>query len=119
MLDTFRYVNFIKEAENVNSIDGKNGGGIPRFNGEATRLGEYAWRIRAWPVRLSCAWWSNYPALRVAQQVPQSVLASKEGVKKLLESLASKLKPRRVQEARELYAAWVERSPWLEFSLSS
>ena len=45
------------------------------------------------------------PALRVAQQMSHTVLASKEGAEKLLEALASSLKPRRAQEARELYAA--------------
>ena len=48
LLDTFRYdVNFIKEEETQNSAEGKNTGGVPRFNGEATRLGEYTWRVRA------------------------------------------------------------------------
>ena len=45
------------------------------------------------------------PALRVAQQMPYFILASKEGAEKLLDALATSLKPRRAQEARELYAA--------------
>ena len=44
-----RYVNFIKEEEARNSAEGKFGGGIPMFNGEPTRLGEYTWRVRATP----------------------------------------------------------------------
>ena len=47
LLDTFRYVNFIREEKTQNSTEGKNAGGILRFNGEATRLGEYTWRVCA------------------------------------------------------------------------
>ena len=121
LLDTFRYVNFIKEEETQNSTEGKNAGGTPRFNGEATRLGEYTWRVRArmareaemdpgevkkqGPLGLRLVEQLSGPALRVAQQMPHSVLASKEGAEKLLDALATSLKPRRAQEARELYAA--------------
>ena len=87
LLDTFRYVNFIKEEETQNSTEGKNAGGIPRFNGEATRLGEYTWRVRArmareaemdpgevkkqGPLGLRLVEQLSGPALRVAQQMAQ------------------------------------------------
>lgn len=90
LLDTFRYINFIKEEENSNSTEGKFGGSIPRYNGEPTRLGEHTWRVRATmareaamdenevkkqgPLGLRLIEGLTGPALRVVQQTSYTVL---------------------------------------------
>ena len=105
--------------EDFNSAEGKFG--IPRFNGEATMLPEYTYRVRAraakekamskdeveklGPLGLRLVEGLRGQALRLAQQVNLTTLSSKDGAEALLKVFNETLKPRRAQEARELYAA--------------
>ena len=123
LLETLKYrpdlQNGTTNHEDFNSAEGKFG--IPRFNGEATMLPEYTYRVRAraakekamnkdeveklGPLGLRLVEGLRGQALRLAQQVNLSTLSSKDGAEALLKVFNETLKPRRAQEARELYAA--------------
>eukprot|EP00435_Cladocopium_sp_Y103_P028489 s298_g7.t1 len=95
--------------------------GIPRFDGNPNALQEYEWRVRTkmakeaemskeevakmGPLGLRLVEGLRGPALRLAQQVDISVLSSTAGPTTLLKTLNSNLKPRKEQQARELYSA--------------
>ena len=95
--------------------------GIPRFNGEPSGLQEYGFCIRArvfrekqmdsaevkklGPLGLRMAEGLRGQALRLSQTMDMQELAQEDGPEKLLLALFEKsLKPRKAQEARELYA---------------
>ena len=108
-------------AEDLASFTDSKGGNLPRFNGDPTKLMEYSWRVRAriareqllpedkrkkcGPLGLRLAEHLSGPALRVAQLMSTSDLAAEKGAETLLKKLGESLKPRRIQEARELYQA--------------
>ena len=120
LLETFKYKNFVA-AEDLASFTDSKGGNLPRFNGDPTKLMEYSWRVRAriareqllpederkkcGPLGLRLAEHLSGPALRVAQLMSTSDLAAEKGAETLLKKLGESLKPRRIQEARELYQA--------------
>ena len=95
--------------EDFNSAEGKFG--IPRFNGEATMLPEYTYRVRAraakekamskdeveklGPLGLRLVEGLRGQALRLAQQVNLTTLSSKDGAEALLKVFNETLKPRR------------------------
>ena len=121
LLDALRWPNFISEEDSAQmGTEGK--GGVPRFNGDPTRLSEYQFRIRAkqlkeqalsederkkhGPLALRLVEGLSGMALRVAQTIEIKELSKPEkGVDTLLTALEKELKPRRAQQARELYAA--------------
>jgi hypothetical protein len=94
---------------------------IPRFDGNPNMLQEYAYRVKTkiakeaemskdevsklGPLGLRLVEGLRGQAFRLAQQVDISVLASSAGPTTLLKTLNDNLKPRKEQEARELYAA--------------
>ena len=106
-------------AEDAGSAEGKFG--IPRFNGDPNMLQEYNWRIKTkiakeaemskdeiaklGPLGLRMVEGLRGQAFRLAQQVDISVLSSSAGPQTLLKLFQDNLKPRREQEARELYSA--------------
>ena len=114
-----RYQNFIAEDDTSTTTEGKFG--IPRFNGEPTRLAEYTFRVRArtykekalgddergklGPLGLRLVEGLSGTALRLAQTLKLEDLAAEDGAEKLLTALEGQLKPKRLQQARELYAA--------------
>jgi hypothetical protein len=121
ILDGLRYKpddQFANGAEDFNA-EGKFG--VPRFGGEPAALQEYCFRVRARAKRESLMEKSEVAklgplglrlieglrgqALRLAQQVDQQALAGTEGHEILLTLFEKSLKPRKTQEARELYAA--------------
>ena len=95
--------------------------GVPRFDGSPHALQDYEWRVRTkmakeaemskeevaklGPLGLRLVEGLRGPALRLAQQVDISVLSSSAGPTTLLKALNSNLKPRKEQQARELYSA--------------
>ena len=95
--------------------------GIPRFNGEPTMLPEYVYRVRTrmareskmskdeleklGPLGLRLVEGLRGSAVRMAQQLDIKVLSSKDGPEELIKVFNQTLKPRRAQEARELYSA--------------
>ena len=121
LLDALRWPNFVAEDESAQmGTEGK--AGIPRFNGEPTRLAEYVFRVKAkqlkekalsedeqkklGPLALRLVEGLSGTALRVAQTIDFNELSKPEaGVEKLLGAFEKELKPRRAQQARELYAA--------------
>ena len=102
-------------------VNGQAKYGIPRFGGEAAAITEYAFRVRAriareavmdkgevkkqGPLGLRLLEGLRGPAFRLAQQMDMTELASEGGPEKLLNLFEKHLKPRKAQEARELYAA--------------
>ena len=120
LIDAFRYSNFIRDEESFASTESR-GAGLPRYGGETSRLSEYSSRVRArmakekligedevkklGPLGLRLVEGLSGSAFKVAQQIPTKVLASPEGAEELLGHLTQALKPRRTQEARELYQA--------------
>ena len=62
-------------------------------------------RKKCGPLGLRLAEHLSGPALRVAQLMSTSDLAAEKGAETLLKKLGESLKPRRIQEARELYQA--------------
>ena len=95
--------------------------GVPRFDGNPHALQDYEWRVKTkiakeaemskeeiaklGPLGLRLVEGLRGPALRLAQQVDISVLSSSAGPTTLLKALNSNLKPRKEQQARELYSA--------------
>ena len=128
LLDTFRYVNFI-HAEDVATNTESKGGGLPRYGGEPQKLSEYSWRVRArmtreallpeeeqkkmGPLGLRLVEGLSGSALRIAQLIDTTELAGEKGAEKLLDRWNETLKPRRIQEARELYMAGAQQNGML------
>ena len=119
ILELLQYSNFTAEDDAAASTEGKFG--IPRFNGEPTRLAEYVFRVRArmyeekamsreekdklGPLGLRLVEGLSGIALRLAQTMSLENLAKEDGAEKLLTALEGQLKPKRLQQAWELYAA--------------
>ena len=129
LLDALRWPNCIAEDESAQmGTEGK--AEIPRFTGEPTRLTECVFRVKAkqlkqkaladderkklGPLALrlveglsgTIVEGLSGSALRVAQTMDFSELSQPEaGVEKLLAAFDKELRPRRAQQARELYAA--------------
>ena len=98
ILELLRYQNFIAEDDTSTTTEGKFG--IPRFNGEPTRLAEYAFRVRArtykekalgkeerdklGPFGLRLVEGLSGTALRLAQTLKLEDLAKDDGAEKLL-----------------------------------
>ena len=116
-LDCLRWQNFSVAQEEATSTEGK--AGVPRFDGEATRLSEYSFRVRLKQARevslpddekkklgalgLRLIDGLRGPALQVARNLPIDKLSESDGPQYLLKQLQAALQPRRQQEARELY----------------
>ena len=95
--------------------------GIPRFGGDAAGLDEYSYRVNARakreslmdagevkklvPLGLRLIEGLRGSALRMAQSLDPAVLAGEKGPETLIALFEKSLKPRKEQEARELYAA--------------
>ena len=118
MAALLRYNTFAAEDDAGTSTEGKFG--VPRFGGEPTRLAEYTFRVQArmhkekgmskeekelGPLGLRLVEGLTGTALRLAQTMSFEDLATDDGAEKLLGSLEKQLKPKRLQQARELYAA--------------
>ena len=95
--------------------------GIPRFAGQPSVLQEYAFRVRSkmhrepkmdesevkklGPLGLRSVEGLRGDALKLAQQMKMEDLAKPGAPEQLLKMFAENLKPRKAQEARELFAA--------------
>ncbi len=95
--------------------------GIPRFSGQPSSLQEYAFRVRSkmhreakmeesevkklGPLGLRLVEGLRGDALKLAQQLKMDDLAKPTAPEQLLKLFAENLKPRKAQEARELFAA--------------
>ena len=123
LLENLRYraesTQVTHQQDEASNTEGKFG--IPRFDGNPNMLQEYAYRVKTkiakeaemskdevsklGPLGLRLVEGLRGQAFRLAQQVDISVLASSAGPTSLLKTLNDNLKPRKEQEARELYAA--------------
>lgn len=119
VLEVLKWQNFSSVAEDDRSTESKSG--IPRYDGDPTKLQEYQFRVRLrqareqqmdeselkklGPLALRLVDGLRGPALQVARSLQVDKLANKEGPTYLLEALQSALRPRSKQEARELYQA--------------
>ena len=109
-----RWPNFTADYGATQSTEGKFG--IPRFNWGPARLMEYMYRVRARSAKeqtmadnevkkLGLVEGLSGSALRIAQTLEMEDLAKPGGAETLLAKLEKELKPKRVQQARQLYAA--------------
>ena len=122
LLETLKYRHDAFNGSTTNEDHGTEGKfGIPRFNGDPMMLPEYTYRVKTrmekeksmtkeevdklGPLGLRLVEGLRGPALRLVQQLDIQTLGSPEGPKKLLEVFHANLKPRKAQEARELYSA--------------
>lgn len=106
-------------ADDANSSEGKFG--IPRFAGDPAALQEYSFRVtvrqsrekmmdktevkKMGPLGLRLIEGLRGDAFRLAQQLSTEDLAGEDGPQLLLALFNENLKPRKAQEARELFAA--------------
>ena len=106
-------------ADDANSTEGKFG--ITRFAGDPAALQEYSFRVtvrqsrekmmdktevkKMGPLGLRLIEGLRGDAFRLAQQLSTEDLAGEDGPQLLLALFNENLKPRKAQEARELFAA--------------
>ncbi len=118
-LECLKWHNFAQSNEDAVSTEGK--AGVPRYDGEITRLSEYQFRVKlrelkektleeaelkkVGPLGLRLVEGLRGAALQVARSLPVDQLASTAGPAILLNALQESIQPRRKQEARELYNA--------------
>ena len=119
VLECLKWQNFVDTSDDFANTEGKSG--VPRFDGEASRLAEYCFRVRLLdtkiknmdateakklgPLGIRLVEGLRSQALQVAGEIPMDKLASADGPNILLEFLQKAFRPRRLQEARELYTA--------------
>ena len=125
ILESLRFQNFIVADSEVasslgyGSTEGK--AGVPRYNGDPGRFAEWQFRVRTrqlrekslseeerkkiGPLGLRLLEGLSGHALQVAQLMDIEQLAGEEGAQKLMDHLQAQLRPRREQQARELYEA--------------
>ena len=108
-------------GSNQEDLNSEGKFGIPRYGGDAAGLHEYAYRVRMrmqrealmdkteakknGPLGLRLVEGLRGQALRIAQSLDPKVLSADDGPEKLLQLFEQVLKPKKAQEARELYAA--------------
>ncbi|CAE7536321.1 RE2 [Symbiodinium microadriaticum] len=121
LLDSLRFARFINDQDEAGGAATESRHGIPRYNGDASRLTEWVFRVKmlaekeksiseteakklgSLPLRLVEG--LSGQALKIAQQLDVSKLAAEGGVDYLIEKISTELRPRRMQQARELYEA--------------
>ena len=118
IVDCLRWQNFVA-AQDEGSWNTEAKSGVPRYDGEVSKLSEYQFRVRLrqarekamdegelrklGPLALRLVDGLRGPALQVARSLPVDQLAKEEGTSLLLKSLQTALQPRSRQEARDLY----------------
>ena len=122
LLETLKYRADAFQGSTTNEDHGTEGKfGIPRFNGDPMMLPEYTYRVKTrmekeskmtkeeidklGPLGLRLVEGLRGPALRLVQQLDIQTLGASDGPKRILEVFHVNLKPRKAQEARELYSA--------------
>ena len=123
LLEALTFPRFLQEEDN-NGAFGQNaadGGKIPRYNGDPTRFAEWQFPVKTrqrrekslsdekkkemGPLGLRLIEGLSGHALQVAQLLAIEELEKEHGADYLMEHLALDLRPRRQQQARELYEA--------------
>ena len=126
ILDSLRYSNFIAAEGDVasslgyGSTEGKSG--VPRYDGDPGRFAEWQFRVRTrqlkeqnlgkdklkelGPLGLRLLDGLSGHALQIAQLMDNiEKLSEDDGAQQLMDHLQTQLRPRREQQARELYEA--------------
>ena len=119
VLECLKWQNFSQAAEEHISTEGKSG--VPRFDGDPSKLAEYGFRLRLkmareksmeaeqlkklGPLGLRLIEGLRGPALQVARNLQIERLSAEDGASYLLKGLQTSLQPRSKQEARDLYQA--------------
>ena len=117
IVECLRWQTFAAAQDDAWSTEAKSG--VPRYDGEVSRLAEYQFRVRLrqarekamdesevkklGPLALRLVDGLRGPALQVARALPVDRLAGEDGTSVLLKALQSSLQPRSRQEARDLY----------------
>ena len=118
-LECLHWRNFNQTSDDLVGTEGKNG--VPRYDGEAAKLAEYSFRVKMMeartaamdqteakklgPLGLRLIEGLRGQALQVAKGLDVKKLATDDGPTLLVDTLYKAFKPRRDQEARELYNA--------------
>ena len=118
LLEGLTWAKFMEISE-TETTEGKYG--IPRFDGSPQLLQEYSFRVRMralqeksmtetevkklGPLGVRLVEGLRGPALHIVKNISPDVLASEKGPDTILQDLTTALRPRRQQEARELYMA--------------
>ena len=117
IVECLKWQTFSQAQEEQTSTEGK--AGVPRFDGEVTKLAEYQFRVRLrqsreramdeaelkklGPLGLRLIDGLRGPALQGARGLQVDKLSRDEGPTYLLQSLQAAFQPRSKQEARDLY----------------
>eukprot|EP00435_Cladocopium_sp_Y103_P050236 s19_g15.t1 len=118
-LECLHWRNFNQQSDELIGTEGKSG--VPRYDGEAAKLAEYFFRVKMLEARtkamdaaevkklgllgLRLVEGLRSQALQVAKGLDMNKLATDEGPAYLVDMLYKAFRPRRDQEARELYNA--------------
>ena len=118
LLEGLTWQKFIEISES-DTTEGKYG--IPRFDGSLHLLQEYSYRVRMrvrkeaemdpgevkklGPLGLRLVEGLRGPALYIVKALKEDLITSEKGPEAIVQALVSSLRPRRQQEARELYLA--------------
>ncbi|CAE7219311.1 TY4B-J [Symbiodinium sp. KB8] len=124
VLDGLRYSRFLADedaATGVTASTTEGRYGIPRYNGDPSRLNEWIFRAKTLerkeaaltdeqkklgPLTLRLIECFSGQALKIAQGLDMAKLEKPDtGLTYLIDSLSGELRPRRLQQARELYEA--------------
>ena len=124
VLDGLRYSRFLADedaATGVTASTTEDRYGIPRYNGDPSRLNEWIFRAKTLerkeaaltdeqkklgPLTLRLIECFSGQALKIAQGLDMAKLEKPDtGLTYLIDSLSGELRPRRLQQARELYEA--------------
>ena len=119
LLDGLSFARFMEVTDGESATEGKYG--IPRFDGSVHHLQEYSFRVRMralkekdldpaeikkiGPLGIRLVEGLRGPALHIVKQLDPETLASEKGPELIVKKLTETLRPRRQQEARELYQA--------------
>ncbi|CAE7746374.1 unnamed protein product, partial [Symbiodinium necroappetens] len=123
LLDGLRYGSFMREEESSSAFGSQTEGrtGVPRFNGEPGKYNEWKFRVKARQRKekqmpeeelkkaghlgLRLLEGLSGHALQLVQLMDMNKIDDANGADYLLNELETKLRPRRQQQARELYEA--------------
>ena len=123
LLDGLRYGSFMREEESSGAFGSQTEGrtGVPRFNGEPGKYNEWKFRVKARQRKekqmpeeelkkaghlgLRLLEGLSGHALQLVQLMDMNKIDDANGADYLLNELETKLRPRRQQQARELYEA--------------
>ncbi|CAE7224139.1 RE2, partial [Symbiodinium sp. CCMP2456] len=115
LLDSLKFAHFTHDQDEAGGAATEGRNGVPRYNGDASRLNEWTFRVRmlaqkektmsdseakklgSLPLRLVEG--LSGQALKIAQQLDVSKLDTEGGTDYLIEKISSELRPRRMQQA--------------------